>query len=175
MITRMGGVRRMAGGSLPLRLDTPGDTQIFRAGSLYATLGTDFTLAGDIVAAGGFRRTLHWARDGLPASATTSFTPGGVTTTPIAVPMIRGGSCVGISINLSGAAAGSNLSIGIYKNGSILGGGFGIAVGATSGTFTIAKDSRTFVANDTIGIRATTDGSWTGTLLRCSVVLEFEE
>lgn len=91
---------------------------------------------------------------------------------------MRAGSLVGLSANLNAAAAGSNLIVGVYKNGTIINASAIVTLAsATSdvkaqGTF--AHGAYTFVAGDVIDVRIRTGSAWSATTADLSVAVEIE-
>lgn len=92
----------------------------------------------------------------------------------------RAGSLMGIQATFTVAPAGSSLVLSVYKNGSLMHASaiLTVTVGASLGrTTTFAKDTTglTFVANDILSVRVTTDGSWSATTSDVAVCLEVEQ
>jgi hypothetical protein len=115
-----------------------------------------------------------------PASATPVQTHwcgvSGLTTCAFVAP--RAGSVTGLSINLNTAAAGSNLIVGVYKNGTIINAAAIVTLAsATSdvkGNGTFASGSYTFVAGDVIDVRIRTGSGWSATAADASIAVEIE-
>lgn len=91
----------------------------------------------------------------------------------------RAGSLVGLSAALSGAAAGSNLIVGVYKNGTIINSAAIVTLAsATSdtkayGTFT--QGTYTFVAGDVIDVRIRAGSGWSATSVDLGVAVEIAD
>ncbi len=89
---------------------------------------------------------------------------------------MRAGSVVGLSANLNTAAAGSNLIVGVYKNGTIINASAIVTLASGSsdvkanGTF--AAGSYTFAAGDVIDVRIRTGSGWSATTADASVSVE---
>ncbi len=91
----------------------------------------------------------------------------------------RAGSLTALSAHLSGAAAGSNAVVYVYKNGSLLDATAIVTLAsATSdtkarGTFT--QGSLTFAAGDVIDVRVRTNSSWSATTVDLAAFLEIAD
>jgi len=91
---------------------------------------------------------------------------------------MRAGSITGLSVNLSGAAAGSNAIFGVYVNGTIVNAAAIVTLAsATSdtkarGTFT--SGLYTFAAGDVVGVGVRTGSGWSATTVDASIALEIE-
>jgi len=115
-----------------------------------------------------------------PASATPVQTHwcgvSGLTT--CAFVALRAGSVTGLSINLNTAAAGSNLIVGVYKNGTIINAAAIVTLAsATSdvkGSGTFAQNAYTFAAGDVIDVRIRTGSGWSATAADASIAVEIE-
>jgi hypothetical protein len=115
-----------------------------------------------------------------PASATPVLTHwcgvSGLTT--CAFVALRAGSVTGLSINLNTAAAGSNLIVGVYKNGTIINAAVIVTLAsATSdvkGSATFPQNDYTFAAGDVIDVRVRTGSGWSATAADASIAVEIE-
>ena len=91
---------------------------------------------------------------------------------------MRAGSLTGLSVNLSGAAAGSNAIFGVYINGTIANAAAIVTLAsATSDTKargTFASGLYTFVAGDVIDVRVRTGSGWSATTVDAFVAVEIE-
>jgi hypothetical protein len=91
----------------------------------------------------------------------------------------RAGSLTGLSAALSGAAAGSNAIVGVYKNGTIMNAAAIVTLAsATSdtkahGTFT--PGTYTFAAGDVIDVRIRTGSGWSATSVDLGVAVEIAD
>lgn len=91
----------------------------------------------------------------------------------------RAGSLTGLSAALSGAAAGSNAIVGVYKNGTLLNAAAIVTLAsATSdtkahGTFTAG--TYTFAAGDVIDVRVRTGSGWSATTVDLGVAVEIAD
>ena len=91
---------------------------------------------------------------------------------------MRAGSLTGLSVSLSGAAAGSNAIFGVYINGTIANVAAIVTLAsATSdtkarGTFTSGLYA--FVAGDVIDVRVRTGSGWSATTVDAFVAVEIE-
>lgn len=91
---------------------------------------------------------------------------------------MRAGSLVGLSANLNAAAAGSNLIVGVYKNGTIINASAIVTLASATndvkanGTFT--QNAYTFAAGDVIDVRIRTGSGWSATTADLSVAVEIE-
>lgn len=117
-----------------------------------------------------------WVLNDLPASqtnATMGFGANGAAV--LAARVTRAGSVVGIGVNMSAAAAGSAITFDVQKNGSdLISGALSISAGSASGSATFGYGSYTFAAGDIVRVVFNTDGSWTGTTVDASAILEIE-
>ena len=117
-----------------------------------------------------YRQPLPFGHGAIAASTTAGqYNYAGQLSSFVAV---RDGSIVGLSSLLSGNAAGSALGIAVYKNGVITAATNAIAVGASSAHATFTAGAISFAAGDTIDVRLTTDGLWTGTTLTATSTVE---
>jgi len=146
----------------------------------------DTTITGDIAATGGFRQCVQFGRADVAAGDNAS----AASSTPIALGFGANGACVvgwvapragsitALSAALSAAAAGSNLIIGVYKNGTIMNAAAIITLASatsdTKGYTTFAKDTYTFAANDVIDVRYRASTGWSATTADLGVGLELE-
>ncbi len=136
---------------------------------------------------GGVRQILPFGQTNIDAgdnATPASSTPvqahwcGASGLTTAAFVAMRAGSVTGLSINLNSAAAGSNLIVGVYKNGTIINDAAIVTLAsATSdvkgrGTFT--SGSYTFVAGDVIDVRIRTGSGWSATTADASIAVEIE-
>lgn len=163
-------------------LTNSGDSTI--DGSL--SVGAAATITGDIVAAGGFRQCIQFAQTAVAAgdnATPASSTPvaigwGGTVDVVVGWVAPRAGSLTGLSAALSAAAAGSNLIVGVYKNGTIMNAAAIVTLASGTsdtkarGTFT--KDTYTFAAGDVLDIRIRAGSGWTATTANLGVALEVE-
>jgi hypothetical protein len=89
---------------------------------------------------------------------------------------MRAGSVTGLSINLNTAAAGSNLIVGVYKNGTIINAAAIVTLASstsdTKGQGTFTQGVYTFVAGDVIDVRIRTGSGWSATAADASVAVE---
>ena len=113
-----------------------------------------------------------------PASATPvqAYVSGVSALTTTGFVATRAGSLVGLSASLSGAAAGSNLIVGVYKNGTILDAltivtlASGTSDTKKNGTFTAG--AYTFVAGDVIDVRVRSGSGWSATTADLAAFVE---
>lgn len=112
-----------------------------------------------------------------PASSTPVLTPFcGSATIGVGTVANRPGSVVGLSVSLSGAAAGSSAIFGVYKNGTIINAA-AIATAAATATYAVATftaGTYTFVAGDVLDVRVRTGSGWTATTVDCTILLEVQ-
>ncbi len=91
----------------------------------------------------------------------------------------RAGSLVGLSAALSGAAAGSNLIVGVYKNGTIINAAAIVTLASSTsdtkahGTFT--QGTYTFAAGDVIDVRIRAGSGWSATSVDLGVAVEIAD
>ena len=89
---------------------------------------------------------------------------------------MRAGSITGLSVNLNAAAAGSNLIVGVYVNGTIA--GVAAIVTLTSagsqvkGQATFTHGLYPLVAGDVVDVRIRTGSGWSATAADCSIAVE---
>ena len=100
----------------------------------------------------------------------------GVTTVTTGVTALRPGSLVGLSVNLSGAAAGSSAIFGVYKNGVIFNAATIVTIAAadTLEYITFAAGTYPFVAGDVIDVRVRTGTGWSATTVDATALVEIE-
>lgn len=89
---------------------------------------------------------------------------------------IRPGSLVGLSVNLSGAAAGSSAIFGVYKNGTIFNAATIVTIIATDTKeyITFEAGSYPFVAGDVIDVRVRTGSGWSATTVDAAALVEIQ-
>ena len=89
---------------------------------------------------------------------------------------MRAGSLTGLSVSLSGAAAGSNCIVGVYKNGTIINTAaivtLASATSDTKGYGTFTPGSYTFAAGDVIDVRVRTGSGWSATSVDLAAYVE---
>lgn len=106
----------------------------------------------------------HWC--GVTALTTAAFVA------------MRAGSITGLSVNLSGAAAGSNAIFGVYINGTIANAAAIVTLASATndvkarGTFTSGLYA--IAAGDVIDVRVRTGSGWSATTVDASIALEIE-
>lgn len=150
------------------------------------TLGGTLGVTGDISAAGGFRQCIQFGDANIaagdnatPASATpVALHWCGVAALSVGWVAPRAGSFTALSAALSTAAAGSNLIVGVYVNGTIVNAAAIITLASgtsdTSARTTWAKDTYAFAAGDVIDVRIRAGSGWTATAADIGVALEVE-
>jgi len=100
----------------------------------------------------------------------------GVATIPTGVTMLRPGSLTGLSVHLSGAAAGSAAIVGVYKSGTI----FNVltvvtfSIGNTDKYITFPAGTYTFIPGDVVDVRIRTGSGWSATTVDATVLVEIE-
>jgi hypothetical protein len=91
---------------------------------------------------------------------------------------MRAGSITGLSVSLSGAAAGSNAIFGVYINGTIANAAAIVTLAsATSDTKargTFASGLYAVAAGDVIDVRVRTGSGWSATTVDASIAVEIE-
>lgn len=91
---------------------------------------------------------------------------------------MRAGSLTGLSVSLSGAAAGSNAIFGVYLNGTIINAAAIVTLAsATSDTEargTFASGSYAIAAGDVIDVRVRTGSDWSATTVDAFIAVEIE-
>ena len=115
--------------------------------------------------------------DAAPASSTPVQIPFcGVAAVTTGVAALRPGSLVGLSVHLSGAAAGSSAIFGVYVNGVIINAAAIVTLIATATTayITFAAGIYPFVAGDVIDVRVRTGSGWSATTVDAAVLVEIE-
>ena len=148
-----------------------------------ATAPTALGSAGASPATGP-RELLHFGQPNIaagdnadPALSTPVQIPFcGVAAVTTGVAALRPGSLVGLSVNLSGAAAGSSAIFGVYKNGTIFNAAAIVTIIATDTkeyiTFTSCTDP--IVAGDWIDVRVRTGSGWSATTVDATALVEIE-
>jgi len=155
--------------------------------TVYAAIGA--TTASALGSAGaspvaGPRELLHFGQPNIafgdnatPALSTPVQIPFcGVAAVTVGVAALRPGSLVGLSVNLSGAAAGSSAIFGVYKNGVIFNAATIVTLIATDTKEHIAFEagSYPFVAGDVIDVRVRTGSGWSATTVDAAVLVEIQ-
>jgi hypothetical protein len=88
----------------------------------------------------------------------------------------RAGSLTGLSVNLSVAAAGSNVIFGVYKNGTIFNAAAIVTLASATSDVkantTFAEGTYTFAAGDIITVYHRAGSGWTATTSDASVAVE---
>jgi len=127
-----------------------------------AVSGTDGTFTGDIDGAGGFRMPILFSQDDVTASQTdTVLALHGGDAALVNLPMYRAGSVVGISAWTEGARTGGTCTVDATVGGTKT--GLTAVIDDTNtqvNSSSQAKDTDTFAADDLIGVKLTTDGTW---------------
>lgn len=140
---------------------------------------------GDIpVAFGGMRQPLHFGLANVAAgdnAAVASSTPvaigfGANGAVVVSWTAPRAGSVTAISAALSANAAGSDLILDVYKNGTLIHSSatITIASGQNEARTTLAKDTATFAAGDNLDVRIRTASGWSATTADLGVSVEVE-
>jgi len=132
----------------------------------------------------GPRELLHFGQPNIaagdnatPASSTPVQIPFcGVSAVTAGVTALRPGSLVGLSVNLSDAAAGSSAIFGVYKNGTIFNAATIVTLIATDTKeyITFASGTYPFVAGDVIDVRVRTGSGWSAPTVDAAVLVEIE-
>lgn len=132
----------------------------------------------------GPRELLHFGQPNIaagdnatPASSTPVQIPFcGVADITTGVAAHRPGSLVGLSVNLSDAAAGSSAIFGVYKNGTIFNAATIVTLIATDTKeyITFAAGTYSFVAGDVIDVRVRTGSGWSAPTVDAAVLVEIE-
>jgi hypothetical protein len=132
----------------------------------------------------GPRELLHFGQPNIAAgdNATVALsTPVqipfcGVAAVTAGVAAIRPGSLVGLSVNLSAAAAGSSAIFGVYKNGVIFHAAAIVTLAAADTLEYIAFAAGTYpyAAGDVIDVRVRTGTGWSATTVDAAVLVEVE-
>ena len=90
----------------------------------------------------------------------------------------RAGSLTGLSAALSGAAAGSNCIVGVYKNGTLMDSTAVVTLTSagsdTAARTTLTRATYTFDAGDVITVRIRTGSGWSATTVDLGVSVEIE-
>lgn len=136
---------------------------------------------------GGVRQLLHFGQPNValgdnatPASSTPVqvYACGVSALSTCGFTALRAGSLTGLSVSLSGAAAGSNCIVGVYKNGTIINASAIVTLAsATSdtkarGTFTSGLYA--IAAGDVIDVRVRTGSGWSATTVDAFIAVEIE-
>jgi len=104
----------------------------------------------------------HWC--GVAANASTGFVA------------MRAGSITGLSINLNAAAAGSNLIVGVYVNGTIANAAAIVTLTAAGsqvkGQATFAHGLYPIAAGDVVDVRIRTGSGWSATTADAAISVE---
>ena len=104
----------------------------------------------------------HWC--GVATNASTGFVA------------MRAGSITGLSINLNTAAAGSNLIVGVYVNGTIVNASAIVTLTSagsqTKGQATFAHGLYPLVAGDVVDVRIRTGSGWSATTADAAISVE---
>lgn len=140
---------------------------------------------GPTGAAGTTRNILHFGMPNVaagdnatPASSTPvqAYVMGASALSTCGFVATRAGSLVGLSASLSGAAAGSNLVVGVYKNGTILDAATIITLASgtsdTKKNNTFTAGAYTFVAGDVIDVRIRAGSGWTASTVDLAAFVE---
>lgn len=140
---------------------------------------------GDVPVLGGGRQKLPFSITNVAAgdnAAVASSTPvamqwAGAAAVGVSYTAMRAGSITGLSAKLSANAAGSDLIIQIFKNGTLVNALtlVTIASGSDEARTTFTKDTYTFAAGDNLDLRVLTSSSWSATTADLGAVLEFED
>lgn len=89
---------------------------------------------------------------------------------------MRAGSITGLSVNLSSAAAGSNLIAGVYVNGTIVNAAAIVTLTSAGsqvkGQTTFAHGLYPIAAGDVVDVRIRTGSGWTATTADLSIAVE---
>lgn len=155
--------------------------------TVYAAIGA--TTSSALGSAGaspvsGPRELLHFGDANIAAgdnATPASSTPVqihfcGVAAILAGIAAIRPGSLVGLSVNLTGAAAGSSAIFGVYKNGVIFNAATIVTIIATDTKEYLTFEAGTypFVAGDVIDVRVRTGSGWSATTVDAAVVVEIQ-
>ena len=104
----------------------------------------------------------HWC--GVATNASTGFVA------------MRAGSITGLSINLNTAAAGSNLIVGVYVNGTIVNASAIVTLTSagsqTKGQATVTHGLYPLVAGDVVDVRIRTGSGWSATTADAAISVE---
>lgn len=155
--------------------------------TIVAAIGSSSTSALGATGAApvaGPRELIHFGQPNIaagdnatPALSTPVQNPYcGVTTISTGIVAHRPGSLVGLSVNLTGAAAGSSAIFGVYKNGTIFNAAAIVTIIATDtkAYITFAAGSYPFVAGDVIDVRVRTGSGWSATTVDAAVLVEIQ-
>lgn len=89
---------------------------------------------------------------------------------------MRAGSITGLSVNLNAAAAGSNLIVGVYVNGTIVNASAIVTLTSagsqTKGQATFAHGLYPIVAGDVVDVRIRTGSGWSATTADAAISVE---
>lgn len=131
---------------------------------------------------GGYRELLHFGQANIAAgdnATVASSTPvaiawGGAAAVVVGWVASRAGSLTALSASLSGNAAGSDLIVGVYKNGTIMNvlTVVTVASGAAVARTTFTAGTYTFVAGDIIDVRIRSGSGWSATTVDLGVGVE---
>jgi len=152
-------------GHSPTGLAVEGIVEIDGAAYLDGGLNTTtISASGDLSAVGGFKQGYVFMQINVAASqsAVALDVSGLAGNTEIVMPYA--GSVLAISIASNAARAGGTLTVDVTINGVAT--GLQAVLDATNTTYhraTQAKDTDTFAAGDRLGVKITTDASWTPT------------
>ena len=145
------------------------------------------TFAADINAVGGYRQIIPFSVTNVAAgdnATPASSTPvqaqwAGAAAVAVGWVAPRAGSLTGLSAALSAAAAGSNLIVGVYKNGTIINASAIVTLTSagsdTKSSTTFAKDLYAFAAGDVIDVRIRTGSGWSASTADLGVAVEIED
>lgn len=149
------------------------------------TFSSGITVTGGIT--GGVRQLLPFGQPNVdegdnatPASSTPVQTHacGASALSTCGFVAMRAGSLTGLSVNLSGAAAGSNAIFGVYLNGTIINAAAIVTLAsATSDTkarVTFTSGSYAIAAGDVIDVRVRTGSGWSATTVDAFIAVEIE-
>jgi hypothetical protein len=175
-MSNVGGDLTVAGSATVGTEDSPEDLTVWgaatvegdiNAGSNVEVTGSvnavSATLTGDIVAAGGMRRELPAFTVTLAADQTALATAFSGVAGVAGWVARRAGSVTGFSANLDTAVTGSSkvATLGIYKNGTLMNAltvlAFTSGAALVKKSVEFAKDTYTFVADDVITVKYTSD------------------
>lgn len=158
--------------------------------TLPVTLLTDFGVVAIAVPAnplgavpGGHRESIAFSQTNVAAGDNATFsasTPVQINWAGAAAAVVgwvapRAGSLTGLSVILSAAAAGSDIRVGVYKNGTLMNTLTVLDLssgGGTSNYTTFTAGTYTFVAGDVIDVRIRTGSGWSATTADLGVTVE---
>lgn len=86
------------------------------------------------------------------------------------------GSVTGLSVNLTVAAAGSSIIVGVYKNGTIINAAAIVTIIATGtqGYITFPSGTYNFAPGDVIDVRIRTSSAWSATTSDAAISVQVE-